>query len=195
VRNCPCPAGPTLYFGDMDRRLAHAVVVALGLVLVATAPASGASGTVRDQVGDQRGGARFDLRKVGVTHGHHRVKIVVDTRAAGPDGVDIFVDTRKGRRGPEFLIAWEGDLSDVVHIYPTSSWTAHGREKRCLGARSRWGTGNNPTFSVPRSCLANKGRAPRALRVNVETVDFRYQRFADAAVAPHRWDAKWIHSS
>jgi hypothetical protein len=131
---------------------------------------------------------------VGVTHGHKRVKIVVDTRGDGPDGVDIFVDARKARRGPEFLIAWEGDLSGVVHIYPATSWTTHGRERRCSGARSHWGTDSNPTFSVPRSCLASKGRVPPAIRVNVESVDFRYEKFADAAVAPHRWPARWIHS-
>lgn len=180
----------------MNRRLARAIVVAVGVVLVGMSPASGAKHTLRDEIGDQRGDARFDIKKVRVTHSHQRVKFVVDTRGQGPDGVDIFVDTRKDRHGPEFFIAWEGDIASIVHVMrSTTSWRSHGSDLWCRDARAHWGSGHNPTISVPRSCLASRGKEPRAIRVNVESVSFRLRLFADAAIAPHQWSTRWIRSS
>jgi hypothetical protein len=179
----------------MNRILDRAIVVAVGVVLVGMSPASGTRGTLRDEIGDQRGDARFDIKKVRVTHSHQRVKFVVDTRGQGPDGVDIFVDTRRHRHGPEFFIGWEGDVASIVHVKRATSWRSHGSDLRCLGARAHWGSGHNPTISVPRSCLASRGHEPRAIRVNVESVSFRLRLFADAAIAPHQWSSRWIRSS
>lgn len=179
----------------MTGRRAVAIGLWVALLLgLAPSPAEAGSTTITDPAGDNvtydsESPDYADLTKIVVRHTGKALKVTVYGESW--DGLEVYLDTRAKRKGPEFLVSWEQYLSEEVFLSTTTKdWDVAKGNIKCKGARSK-GDADSVTFVVPRSCLAKKGKKPARLRANVESVNF-YDSFArDEAPAFHEFTG-WI---
>ena len=159
-----------------------------GLVAgTASGPAVAGSTTINDLAGDnvayESESADYgDLTTIKVRHSPKTVKITV--AGNGGDGLEIYLDTRAKRPGPEFLVSWESYLSEVFLSTTTGDWEVAKANLKCSGARLA-DTAGSTTFVIPRKCLAKKGKKPQRVRANAEAINFYDSVARDEAPALH----------
>jgi hypothetical protein len=175
-------------------RRASALVLSVLLMSLTLSAAHADQRSFRDRAGDNVGrGGYGDLGRVVVDHGRRAVRITVSAARGGNlgDGLDIFVDTRGGRSGPEYRMGWEMYLSEAVFIGSVRGWGYDDYEnQRCRGKRVRGGL-EKATFVVPRSCLTEGRRKPARVRVNVQAINFEGTEPRDHAPRRHRF-GPWV---
>lgn len=153
------------------RVLALATVPAL-LLGVAAAPAAAEHAGYRDPA-DTGGASLNDIRRVTVDHRSERLVVrvkVIDLRRRseeGPAGMSIRIDTRSGRKGPEYRLSTglndgtDYQLMRIRHGHPVGGplscdYTVH------LGYHT-----DVARFEAARDCLGS----PHRLRVGVKVTD------------------------
>lgn len=157
-------------------------------------PAVAGSRTINDPAGDNvtydsESADYGDLTSIKVKHSAKTVKITV--AGNGGDGLEVFLDTRAKRGGPEFLVSWESYLSEAVFLSRTTgSWEVAKANIKCSGARLA-DTAGSTTFVIPRKCLAKKGKKPKRVRANVEATNF-YDTFARDEAPALRTFGGWV---
>jgi hypothetical protein len=167
------------------------LTAALGLT---AAPAAAETWSGKDPAHDHvvPGGEDFEGRGdiVGVRVDHAPRKVYVDTEfRTGPyDEMSIFLNTRKARKGPEF----------VLHktYFGVSLWTTGPGHRlvervKCADKRVRL-KGETWKAYVARDCLANpNGSAPSRVKVLVRSADETYLNTVDWARGRNR-ATPWI---
>jgi hypothetical protein len=139
------------------RRLLVVVAAAVVAVSVMSPPASAAERTFTDRTGDVRGG--FDVKSVRVVNTGKWIKVRThhENLRKGPmapgGGVSVFIDTARGRHGPEFRfsgpVGFDGDFA----IVKVRHWKADGDALNC---NLRFGVNYKRDvvhYAVTRRCL------------------------------------------
>lgn len=149
--------------------LAAATLLTLGLT---AAPVS-AETTSKPDPADVGGASLTDIRRVTLNHGTEQVIAKVrftDLRAtseAGPSGMTVYVDTRPGRKGPEFRLDTGLQSGTDYQLSRVTGWTAPGEPLSCDHSLTLgWGT-DVATLRMARACLGSPGK----VRVGVKMVD------------------------
>lgn len=155
------PRTPTAPFAaPLVGLLAGLLVALLTASLLAAPPASAATGTIRDDRGDGAG----DLTKVTVRWADAlAVRVAHADRLRGNDLYSVYVDTRPGRKGPEYRAFARPD-SNALGLRRVSRWNDPGSPVTCPGFRasaSVFEPSAPVTFRVPGSCLGDPDGAVR----------------------------------
>lgn len=158
-----------------------------GLIILGTvvtpSPAQAETTTFRDPAGDIATGA--DILGVRV-HNARRVVVTVhhrDLRRAASPGVGLYLDTRPGRPGPEYVLdvnVWE------YYLWPTKGWQPTGDAPLAChhGGRFNYRT-ETTSMPISRACLGHPGR----VRVSVVARNGGHRR--DWAPGHHRF-SRWV---
>lgn len=148
-----------------------AALAATTLVLAVAAPALAARTTRSDPA--DAGGSLSDLRRVSVNHGPEVVLVKVrfsdlrPTSEAGSAGMAIYLDTRRGRLGPELRLDTGLQSGTDYQLTRARDWRSVGEPLTCAhGLELDFGA-DLATFRVARSCLGY----PAGVRVAVKMVD------------------------
>jgi hypothetical protein len=157
---------------------AGGVVLAVGLA----APASAASTTYVD--GADASASLNDILRVRAHHGAERVKVVVtfdDLRkrsSGGPAGIAVFLDTKQGRKGPEFRLDSGLQSGTDYTLHRAKNWKPVGDPKTCRHDVDLMFTKDKLVFTSTRACIGT----PARLRVGAKMTDF-----FDASHPVHDW--------
>lgn len=165
---------------------ATGLVVVLTAVLVLAAllmpaPAQAERTDIRD--GENRRMSHGDISLVQVDHAPRKVFTTVKYHGWGTgEKLRVYYDTRKGNRGPEFVldayIITEAEVVDRWKLERIDSFRqgqrGKGRTIRCRGDRAAVTKTGGVATRVPRHCLEIKSKAPRKVRVSVYSWAYRH---------------------
>ncbi len=181
-------------------RLFIAALLSAALVSVAS-PAMAERITIKDPAHDHipPGGEDFhgvgDVIRVRVDHAPKRVYVDTVFRVEPYDNLEVELDTRKGRPGPEFYLlrTYLG-----VTLWRYTDQKGHTKREKCadkgvkyLPKKRTW------TTHVNRGCLrwpAKKGETPRQVRVRVLSASDDYYFMLDYVPGKHRY-SRWVQHS
>jgi hypothetical protein len=134
------------------------VALAGGLMLIVTgiAPASGEAVSFEDERGDV--GHSADIRQVTVNYADSQLKVLIGVRnVARAAGVQVYVDSRPQRRGPEFVLLGPISLGDydwrVARVH--RAWRYTGQELLCGSDLSSRRRGDVVRVAFELDCLRN----------------------------------------
>jgi len=177
-------------------RLFLAALLSAALVSVAS-PAMAERITIKDPAhdhvppgGDDLDGAG-DVIRVRVDHAPHRIYIDTVFRTRPYENLDVELDTRKGRPGPEFFLL-KTHLGLTLWRYQDQK--GHTKRVRCadkqvryLPKKSTWAT------YVNRGCLRwpQKGETPRQVRIRLLSASEDYYFTRDYVPGKHRY-SRWV---
>jgi hypothetical protein len=177
-------------------RLFIAALLSAALVSIAS-PAMAERITIKDPAHDHipPGGEDFhgvgDVIRVRVDHAPKRVYVDTVFRVEPYDNLEVELDTRKGRPGPEFYLlrTYLG-----VSLWRYTDQKGHTKRSKCadkgvkyLPKKRTW------TAHVNRGCLrwpAKKGETPRQVRVRVLSASDDYYFMLDYVPGTHRY-SRW----
>lgn len=180
------------------RLAALAAALALLVPVVAATPAHAQVRTITDTTGDGSDGAGAggprtwgDVGTVRVTHGPKRVVFRVFAAPGGrlPDFYDLWVDTNKANRGPEFVVTYSLETERIA-VSSTDRFLQFGPTTCSLDTDRIIRQGVR--LVVPRRCLKTKGfKVPWRIRTSVQT-SMEYEN-ADWAPARKTF-GPWVRS-
>jgi hypothetical protein len=166
---------------------------ALGLT---AAPASAETWSGKDAAHDHvvPGGEDFegrgDIVRVRVDHAPRKVYVDTEFRTGPYDEISIFLNTRKARKGPEFVL--HKTFSGVT-LWTTGPGQRLVERVKCADKRVRLKGGDTWKAYVARDCLAHPdGTAPARVKVLVRSADDTYENALDWARGRNR-ATPWIH--
>jgi hypothetical protein len=162
------------------RLLAATTGVALSCLLAA--PASAASTSFFD--GPDASGSLNEILRVSVNHGAGQAKVVVtfaDLRKrseGGPASIVIFLDTKQGRKGPEFRLDSGLQNGTDFQLRRAKNWKPVGEPKTCDHHVDLQFAKDKLVFTTARDCIGT----PDTLRVGARMTDL-----FDASHPIHDW--------
>lgn len=164
---------------SLSRRIAATVSALVAVPLAATltaglvaGPAYGESVGHRDPA--DAAGSPTDVRRVRINHTARALRLRVvftDLRRTGSSGMSVFVDTNRGRRGPErILSAGLFDGTDYL-MFRTRGWQVRGEPLTCSYRLRLDYADEVARVRVARGCLARADRVRVALRMTDDNGD------------------------
>lgn len=166
------------------KRLAILVLVAVIALALGTAPAA----AVTTDFGDRDGGTGTAITGITVQNGARILIVSIDHRKRLAQDT-VWIDTRKGDRGPEYRVQFLAN-SDYISLRRVETFAAGGKRWFCNRAVVRsdnYEPGATSWIKVPHGCLSGPGR------VRVEAESMNSHGKIDAA--PNRgtyWPAGWF---
>lgn len=150
-----------------------AALAATAVLTLGVAGAAHAESTSKPDPADVGGASLTDIRRVTLNHGTEQVITKVrftdlrPTSEAGPSGMTIYLDTRPGRKGPEFRLDTGLQSGTDYQLSRVKGWVAPGEPLGCdHSLKLGWDT-DVATLRVARTCLGT----PAKVRVAVKMVD------------------------
>lgn len=158
------------------RLAALAAALPLLITLTVAPPAHAAVKTITDGTGDGSDGAGpgdphkwGDIGTVRITHGLKRVMFRIYAAPGGrlPDFYDLWVDTNKSNRGPEFVVTYSLETEHIT-VSTTDKFLEFG--KTTCGLDTDQIIRQGVRLVVPRRCLRTEGfKVPWRIRTSVQT--------------------------
>lgn len=168
-------------------RLAAVAAALAGVVasLLVAAPAQAGVWYDRDPV--DRRMTYGDIQRVRVHHAERNVFVKVVFRRAMSDLLQVWIDTRPGRRGAEYIADIDDHYAEFRKELSRANGFRYGNTVRCAGLRASHTPGRRTVrMTIPRSCLGGPARLRASLHSTEET-----GRFHDWAPGRRQF-ARWL---
>lgn len=155
----------------MRIRTTAVLIAALATALVGVGPASAEVTSAHD--GADATASLNDMLRMGVNHGAERVTVRIrftdlrKTSEAGPAGIAVFLDTRSGRKGPEFRLGSGLQSGTDFQLMRTRDWRPVGEPKTCQHDVDLQFARDRLLFTVARACIGE----PNRVRVGAKMTD------------------------
>ncbi|KRF17329.1 hypothetical protein ASG90_08530 [Nocardioides sp. Soil797] len=153
------------------RRLVGTIAAAATAAAVLVPATSAQAETTRVNDGADATGSLTDIQVLRVRHGSDQVRVsasFTDLRkhSDGSAGAAVFIDTRSGRKGPEFVLLTGLEYATDYQLVKVRNWKPVGEPLNCDHKVSLKYQQDVMKFRADRSCFANPAKVRVAMRMD-----------------------------